>query len=205
MRRLVLLGCFILINIHVLLSPIASFARGVGDWRHEKLFQKSDLVVLATPVSNADSGETMNPENYQVKFLGVNTTFTDCIVLKGQLTDKEIKVLHYRLPDDAPGQQNGPLLTYFHIGGVSLSKVRDGKVFGEIGGLGKQYILFLKKRDDGRYEPVSGQIDSNFSFLHILGEPLPADVFKKDEKGTQFLFKPIVPTENGIRGQRSDK
>jgi hypothetical protein len=85
--------------------------------------------------------------------------------LKGKAVGGEIKVLHFRLK---PGKlvQNGPMLVSFRTEPAEVV-LNDRKI-----AVGKgTYLLFLKARKDGRYEPVSGQYDPVTS-VRELNSPL---------------------------------
>jgi hypothetical protein len=88
-------------------------------------------------------------------------------VLKGKLDkDKTIKVLHYRLPQGVQCA-NGPCLVSFRKDRIVLKGVAKGSK------VRPEYLLFLRARPDGRYEPVSGQIDPALSMRELQ----PADNF----------------------------
>jgi hypothetical protein len=123
-------------------------ARVVPAWPYDKLLADADLVVIGRAVSSADTGETL-PDNSWGKLLGVETSFQPQAVLKGKLAGNKLTVLHYRLEGKLM-PPNGPML-------VSFRRAAD-KTKG-----GPDYLLFLKRRADGRYEPVTGQIDPAFS------------------------------------------
>jgi hypothetical protein len=85
---------------------------------------------------------------------------------KGKLgEEKKLTVLHYRLPDGVE-VINGPLLVKFRKDAVTLKGTINGKAFKA--GLGRpEYMLFLRLRKDGRYEPVSGEIDPILSVREL--------------------------------------
>jgi hypothetical protein len=142
-------------------------ARLIPSWPYDKLFREADLVVLARPVSSADSGEVTKHNSWKVDFVGVNTKFEARAVLKGKLEGGRLTVLHHRLPDGV-AVVNGPLLVSFRLRGLFIT-TNTAKV-----GLGRpDYLLFLKKRADGRYEPVSGPVDPELSVREVM-PPLPA-------------------------------
>jgi hypothetical protein len=134
-------------------------ARPIENWEYERLFKEADLVVIARAESTADDDSRLKT-GWDAKFLGRVTTFKVQSALKGK-ADGALKVLHYKL-EDGVSIINGPLLVAFR------SKAR------RIAGKGKavmeaapEYLLFLKRGKDGRYEPVSGQIDPALSVREI--------------------------------------
>jgi hypothetical protein len=89
-------------------------------------------------------------------------------VLKGTHKGDQLEVFHYRMKEGAH-VANGPLLPTFHTqkmliwhnGGATSITVPT-------------YLLFLKRRKDGRYECVSGQFDSLLSVKQLI-EPLASE------------------------------
>ncbi len=79
--------------------------------------------------------------------VGVNTVFKRWAVIKGKLSDETFTVRHNRFfdPKFLPKEEDGPSIVEFDATGHT------------------QYLLFLKKRDDGRYEAVSGAMDGYLS------------------------------------------
>jgi hypothetical protein len=152
-------------------SPAA--ARLIPSWPYDKLFREADLVVLARPLSSVDSGETRKDNLWKVAFLGVKTEFETNAVLKGKLEGDKLTVLHYRLPKGVL-LEDGPMLVTFRLHGL-LVETKTAQI-----GLGRpDYLLFLKRRTDGRYEPVSGPIDPLLSIREVM-PPLPAKLGKDD-------------------------
>jgi hypothetical protein len=157
----------------VLLTAIVTPASGrlIESWPYKKLFKEADLVVIATAKGTEDTAERLKKAGgWDVELVGRNTTFKVEAVLKGKVGGDTFKVLHYRLPEGVL-VQNGPLLVSFRTKPIMIV----GKIDGEAAkvGLGRpQYMLFLKARKDGRYEPVSGQIDPELSVREV-GAPFP--------------------------------
>jgi hypothetical protein len=147
-------------------SPRAD-ARGLESWPYKRLFKEADAVVIGRPVSVADSGETTTDNPWKVPFVGVNTTFAVQTVLKGEAGGDKLQLLHYRLK---PGVliEDGPLLVSFRRHGMTITTNKA-----QIGLARPEYLLFLKKRKDGRYEPLSGATDPALSVREMY-KPLPA-------------------------------
>jgi len=159
------------------MTPASASARLVEDWSYIRLFQEADLVVIARPVKSVDAGDRLKRNPWRADLIGVNTSFKTVHTLKGA-AKAPVTVLHYRT--DAL-LQNGPLLVKFRTKAIRYTIVierREGeparaavrKFIGEAGPA--TYLLFLKRRDDGRYEPVSGPIDPALS-VRELREPIP--------------------------------
>jgi hypothetical protein len=95
---------------------------------------------------------------------GQLTTFDVETVFKGKDIGKHIQVIHYRVKEGIL-IENGPVLASFRKTGHRLEiKSVDGVEHGmKVAEGTPHYLLYLKKRNDGKYEPISGQIDSAFS------------------------------------------
>src|SRR6516225_3088255 len=93
---------------------------------------------------------------------GIGTLFKVKLVLKGSESDKDVRLLHFQFapPDENSPRHitNPPSLVKFETSSVHL-KSESGKELERK----PDYLLFLKKRADGRYEPISGQTDPSFS------------------------------------------
>jgi hypothetical protein len=137
-------------------------ARLIPSWPYDKLFREADLVVLARPVSSADSGEVASPGGWKVEFLGVNTKFEAKAVLKGKLEGGRLTVLHHRLPDGI-SIKDGPWLVSFRLRGLAVETKAMKAILPR-----PDYLLFLKRRADGRYEPVSGPVDPELSVREVM-------------------------------------
>jgi hypothetical protein len=145
-----------------LLTPLAS-ARLIESWPYERLLKEADLVVIARATSAADCEDRTTDNRWKAPFLGVNTTFRVESVLKGKARGRSIRVLHFKLKDGVR-IVNGPLLVSFRRTSLELRTKEGGKL-----GLGvPSYLLFLKVRKDGRYEPVSGRVDPELSVRELL-------------------------------------
>jgi hypothetical protein len=165
MCRLVLITLFSIVLAMSVCSP--SFARRIERWSYDELFKESDLIVVATPLSSHSSKETTSDNIWNEKMLGVNTTFRVSSVNKGSISEHQLTVLHYKLAN-AVKIDDGPLLVSFRLKSLELKTVEGKKIsFGK-----PEYLLFLKKRPDDRYEPVSGQIDPLLSVRELI-HPLP--------------------------------
>jgi hypothetical protein len=117
-------------------------ARTVRLWPEQELFDKSDLVVIGTPIAVTDTNEhgpLPVPGFHDQPVIGVETTFAVIAVLKGAIAGKRVILHHYR-PDQMV-VTNGPDFVSF-----------DPK-------LKQRFRLFLVRETDGRYAPVAGQLD----------------------------------------------
>ena len=146
-------------------------ARKVEDWPYERLFKESDLVVIAHVQGWGVTKKEWNEKLFDKgRFEGVRTIFGANFVLKG---DPPLCILlnHFRYKESAVRYNDGPGLVAFLKEPILIelkqAKGKKGKLRRQSQALRKisqpEYLLFLKKRKDGTYEPVSGQLDASFS------------------------------------------
>jgi hypothetical protein len=124
-------------------------------WTYQEMFDKADLVVIATASGTKDTGERTT---LKVRVKGVETEFTVAVTLKGQKDVRVFLLHHYQVESEDPlSVQEIPLL-------VSIPP-----------GQHPTFLLFLIKEKDGRYAPVTGQTDpAVFSVLKLNGAVDPA-------------------------------
>jgi hypothetical protein len=117
---------------------------------------------------------------------GVNTRFRVVAAIKGETPKDGLTVLHYRMGRLKPGKtendqwfaaKSGPNLVTFWVETLRVP----------VGGSGvkvpaPEYLLYLKKRADGRYEPVSGQYDPNLSVREVFPADLSDRLRSADER-----------------------
>jgi hypothetical protein len=152
--------------------PSPSPARPVESWPYDKLMKKSDLAVFAEALKTEPASDTPPEHHWPRKFVAQNTTFQVKYVLKGKAQKGQIKVLHFRFggqkEDIAPQDVLGDII----INGPNFVAFRT-KAVGTTGRCWKpvrpapEYLLFLRRLKDGRYEPVSGQIDPVLSVREV--------------------------------------
>ena len=86
------------------------------------------------------------------------------LTFKGKVTTDTIQLVHYQMRKDVTIYSGGPNLVTFrtegrknirlHFDGGIETRDREGR---------PQYLVFLKRRADGRYAPVTGQFDPDQS------------------------------------------
>ena len=165
----------LLTALAILAFPGLSHARLLPSWPYEKLLKEADLVVIVKAVESKDTKDVLKDNPWKVEFQGMETTFSVEAVLKGKVEGDKLTVLHYRLK---PGMSvvNGPLLVSFHTKGPFI-ETKQAKVQ-----LAQPcYLLFLTKAKDGRYEPVSGQVDPELSVKEV-NRPLPESLRKGESE-----------------------
>jgi hypothetical protein len=142
-RRLLVLMFFLI--------PQVLSARIVRTWSYQEMFDKADLVVIASVVSTKDTKERTTLLN-DVNVVGVFTEFKSLLILKGPKTVPTFQLRHYRLQSE------------------NDEKIVNGPDLVRIGPHHPVFLLFLTKDRDGRYSPLTGQTDpATFSVLRLNG------------------------------------
>lgn len=160
------------------------FARKVEDWSYERLFKEADLVMIGS-VEGCGSTKAQWPEKIfdKVRFEGEKTAFHPRSLLKGEPAFPCTWVLHFSYKKGAAPYEDGPNLVSFLKKPVIIevktkeegkAKELKPKQVSKSLASPPEYLLFLKMRKDGLYEPVSGHLDAVFSVRAIF----PSDVIK---------------------------
>ncbi len=166
-----------------LIAMVAGYssARLSRAWTHEDLLKESDFVGLLEPVSNKPTTDIFAidvSDGGKVRYTGVDTRFRITALFKSDgKADKELTVLHFSDEHTKEAVVNGPSFVYFPVGPLDYQKkfVKDGKDYVNITvHQGAPLLLaYLKRRADGRYEPVSGQEDADDSFYEVHSPCFP--------------------------------
>ena len=141
--------------------PTTVNADAVRLWTYERLFRESNLVVIGEAEKSQASKDTFPDKNpWGVRIEGIVTVFKVKLILKGSESAQEIRLLHFK--GGVLWISNTPTFVKFATGPVELSS--------KTGGLRQKpnYLLFLKKMGDGRYEPITGQTDPAFSVQEMF-------------------------------------
>jgi hypothetical protein len=158
-----------------------SYARLTRGWTHQELLDESDFVGLVEPLSNTPNKDVFTIEvndGHKVNYRGINTLFRVDLVFKSRgKPDDKLTVLHFT-DEGAEPVANGPSFIYFPIGPLDYEKrfvKKDGEELGKMTVHAGEPLLiaFLKRRSDGRYEPVTGQEDADSSFYEVHRPFLP--------------------------------
>ena len=154
------------IILGILLAPSTTWARKVEDWSYDRLFKEADLVVIADALSFAASKKEWPEKIFEKdRFEGVETTFHANSVLKGE-EPLCIHLVHFKYTDHTRPYDDGPSLVSFFMKPISIDVMqqqRELKQKRQSVTSKPEYLLFLKKRKDGLYEAVSGQMDPGLS------------------------------------------
>jgi hypothetical protein len=155
----------------LLASPTAAPGRLIERWDYPRLFKEAELVVIAEPRGSAPTKDEYGDKSWPLEVIGQETTFKVAHTLKGEAGADPVKVLHFKFgapkkgAKESPIIKNGPGFVVFRTTDMTVDtadRARDRFILPR-----PQYLLFLKKRDDGRYEPVSGQTDPNLSVREV--------------------------------------
>ena len=153
LRRLFLLAV-IGLTLETGINAATSFARPIRQWTQQELFDEADIVVVAT------ASEPKKSENSDVFFSEYLQQYESELevrsVFKGRETEpsfkknveiKLIKFVQFRYrPDLKATLGNGP----------SFAVLGTAKFVDRVPTAPPHYLLYIRKRKDGRYEPVSG-------------------------------------------------
>lgn len=159
-----------LITLVLSLFVASAAARQIEAWSYDRLFKEADLIVIASAQGTVPSEDQAPDERWGPSLIGQHTTFAVLQTLKGQVNDGPLTVLHFKLKDGVV-TQGGPLLVAFRTRGPTIEGGGSVKYKAILST--PQYLLFLKRSEGGRFEPVSGQIDPALSVKEIYA-PLPA-------------------------------
>jgi hypothetical protein len=136
-------------GLFILAASLAS-ARGINMMSRTKMEAASDLVVIATPVKVKKTNELLKGTllAFSGTYRGIEATFAIHQAIKG--SEKRRFRLHYYEMDKGPvPAADGPGLVSFKAGS------------------GIEYLMFLKQEPDGRYAPITGQVDANLAILIV--------------------------------------
>ena len=131
-----------------LLATCRADARTVRKWTDAELFEKSQLVVVATPIRSTETkGHLGHPEFQEQPVIGVETKLAVTAVLKGTSTIKTVVLYHFRA--DRITLPNAPTF-------ISFNPNRK-----------QAFRLFLVRQREGRYVPAAGQTDPALSVQEV--------------------------------------
>ena len=158
-----------------------AIGREVPDSDFDVLLERSDVVVVATPIARkqvdvdvatlepwssqmTDRNEKMLRHIYRFNefLIAEVTTFKVNASLKGDVSEKEIKVFHFTWKSAPAELEGGPA---FFMEGFLADDVAPANLPRKRSGGG--YMLFLNRRSDAQYDPATGQLDSVYSVKHL--------------------------------------
>jgi hypothetical protein len=146
----------------LLAVPFATHA--ADTWDYDKLNAQADVVVIATPLSAKDSGESTFLPGIQemgadgkakpVAAFGMQASLEVELLLKGNWAVNRLEF--YYLREANPPAQPVP-------GGPQLVSFDPKKKL--------RYLMFLKLDKDGRFESVTGQTDPGLAIKELGATP----------------------------------
>jgi hypothetical protein len=147
----------------ICLSSAAVHAQIGTLWSMQDLHAKADLVVVAEFVKTTDTGRKVAHPGLKPGFpmVEMQSEFRVALVMKGDVTP--VALMHYRHDMDQwrldhPQEPGKPPQGVVNAGSaLSFSAGRE------------QYLMFLKRLPDGRYEPLSGHVFPTDS-VFVLGK-----------------------------------
>lgn len=139
----------------ILVAKTKLEARAVRMWSYAELTAAADVVVIGRPLSNVDTKDLF--QGQERGYIGVSTEFQAEDIIKGDVRAEKFTVLHFKLAPNKP-MVDGMLIVTFRLEGFKVEGVQMNS---------PRYLLFLKKDSDGRYEPVTGQMDAVFSVKEV--------------------------------------
>lgn len=155
--------CFLAAACVVLVQSV-SHAAPVEDWDMKRLATEADVIAIGTLTSCTDLSRTDSPRSDPL--VRVASKFHVEAVLKGQHTGS-LTIIHFRhvTPEELPAGEltgifNGPRLLVFDTDLKEDVSEPQEEGTAERPASQARYLLFLKRRQDGNYEPVSGQADA---------------------------------------------
>lgn len=152
----------------IALPMAAADARLIENWPYERLMEESDLVVVAKVESFSEFDGTTEIPQFQGTIVPKIGTFRVAGILKGEHEGETLELVHCQLANDQFFPPNGPLLAQFETTGRLIRIETEGEAGSLIQEGQPSYLLFLKRREDGRYEPVAGQVDSELSVRRMM-------------------------------------
>ena len=149
-------------------------------WPYKKLNDRADVVVIGTfekrvPIEYDLSNETEFSNRSATNLTALVSTFTLNAVLKGDIKNKSIDVIHLQWKKPIIDLDGWSLYEFRSKQNVPsyVTVIKDGEATGfssaTVRTIKPEYLLFLKSRDDGRFEPVSGHRYTGYS-VRVLND-----------------------------------
>ena len=129
----------------IVLSAVPANAYIMQELTYAELFELADVVVIATPIETKDSSASLplefeQPRNITDQIKTVETKFALSFVLKGKLDSTTFRLLHLNRKDKRGAFLFGQIGTFF----VDFHHENFTR---------NSFLLFMKKRKDGKYAP----------------------------------------------------
>ncbi len=126
---------------------------------YSNLFERADLVVIATPIESKDSSvplkiEAEQPKDVMDLIKTVSTKFKVALVLKGRVAGETFQFLHLNRRDKHAAMMFGDIGTFFIDFDTEHNK-------------NQSFILFIMKREDGAFCPAWRPMEGSRAIIPI--------------------------------------
>jgi hypothetical protein len=153
------------------------FARAIPMWffSYEKLVLESDTVAIVELVESKSAPDVFSGYGRGTNdYTATNALLKVHAVLKGSATNK-LTLLHFSYSTNVTaseiGINNGADFIRFPTNSLQNRKpsLNNGNSVADITNIpqGPTWLAFLKRRDDGRFDPVTGHYDAAYSFRKL--------------------------------------
>ena len=157
-------------------------------WTLAEVSKQADTIVIAKLISSTDFPFDNNKFPLQANdkefrdritkstYIGVTSKLSVLAVLRGQVVGDELEVVHLKFPPNVLNRSDIRFAEFEEevIVPAGVSLVLEGQPRSVSAGSKREtvipiYLLFLKRRDDGRFEAASGQLHSAYSVRTVDG------------------------------------
>ena len=157
MRKSLLIGNVLLA---LLFLPQSLSAYIMAKLTYEELFERAEIVVIATPVSTHDSSVALELKVKQSKEITdliktVDTKFQVGHVLKGKLESKVVRLLHLSLKGKKP-----KIMVFGSVGTFFWD-------FDSKNNKNKSYILFMIRQGDRKFIPAWRPMEGGRAIIQV--------------------------------------
>ena len=154
--------------------PSILLARLFTALSYEELSQQCDAIFICSFMSAREVDEAIDDPDFadddEEDFDVFASEFRVLASLKGDKI-KSIEVVHYRYSSSVVRPDNGPSFVDFSAPPYPVERPRAGRRTAPVepppDPKSVEYLLFLKKRPDGKYIPFGGQMDPGLSIRRI--------------------------------------
>lgn len=155
----------VLIATGISMSAHTKKTRPVPAWDFDKLESLSTHVIIAIPVENRMSTEDEETPDWIGDADDVDSVFTKFKIsatLKGSINEDFFSIHHFKLSKNHKYIGNGPCFVDFESFVVSTDRIKRLPRSKR-----PQFLLFLRKSENGGYSFVTGIMDSEYSVKKI--------------------------------------
>lgn len=168
---------FAAILLLTLALPTPTWSRNSGAMPYDRLAERAEVIAIIEAMWNRPADDLFPGENPgpSPRYQAINTGFKVRAFLKGGEAPKELTLLHFDYASDPAIIVNGAQFIEFPLGPREYEKpapknqpnAKPTLAYADA----PVWLAFLKRRSDGRYEPVNDQYDSRHSFRELCQVP----------------------------------